>query len=1112
MLNLDGTTMLDPISGSPIPTYTNDHIMSFARAWTAFDFQSARGNIEMYENSENLIDPMQIIPDWRDVFPKINLSNGYIGDAYPLCVDMPNQFFLRKGARYRLLGSSTMLELQSNEPPNINAPMKSFPLTIRSKLYTKLCNPKRKEGSECRLQSEVILDENIDCDGLECEVDTLRLVKVTDTVYFEYVDPPCVRLAVYEDAKKVSNSKNTEVMCADPKAIAASEACCMANNNISNARNCNYVGERLSFDLAIDKCNSIGQSLCAFTVMKSCSSDCCLSNKNYFWQDASCTIQVKIDKAGYVALVLQPENTDEESVHADFQTNSKLFFPVHWSEGFPSVTNECGTNVCELLDDACLCNVKIIETSVFDSIPGDEEEIVSQLHVGSFSPDSFNSDAPRFMARKRRHKGIKAHLHQRSSYDKSTIFEVKADGNDVKYFRNIRSDVIIVDLNGKATEFSFRNPPHFMNMAEPEKRDAQYETDAVLNDYFYHPNTAPFLAKYFIQRFGFSNPSPRYIKEVATAFANGLYGGGFGSGQYGDLGAMVAAIILDREARSRVATLDPTFGSLREPILKLMGYMRSMELIASEKYPDIRLKDITSRIGQMAHEIDSVFSFFEQDYAVGPIKDLSLVAPEGRRYDTNTIIGLLNGLYSLTKYGLTQCNEGFAFEIPNINCKSMKEGDYRNSQAKLNYKPSEPRNAKKVVDDLASILTAGRLNKQSRLIIENEYSRASDNDSGLRLAQELIISSPEFHSTSKIKFSGKAREKRLERDTNTKKDFKSFVYLFLGGGADSFNVLIPHSGCKDKDLYAEYSLVRGTVAIPKESLLTISAKGSSQVCNTFGIHPSLSVLHSLYQDGDAIFLANTGVLFEPVTKDNWRKKTRTQLFAHNVQNRDTQQVDVYQEIGGTGVVGRMADALTNLGYNTGSFALADDKKSLVGEPLQSPAIYDLNEKVLKAFSAQFSNSRFNMVVGKINNATDIESGIFGKTWSQLLDQSLTQMRDLVDGTKNVNVSESFPNNGIGNQLKIVSSAIQARDTLKTNRQFFMARQEGFDSHANYDNLNRNFAQINEALSSFVKEMKSLGVWDNVLILVGSEFSRTLTPNSNGGTDHGWGKFCFRALI
>ena len=69
--------------------------MSFAKAWTGFDAQERRGNLE--RASDNQLDPMRIEAPWRDRFPKTNLYGGYIGDFFPLCVDFAEKMFLRKG-------------------------------------------------------------------------------------------------------------------------------------------------------------------------------------------------------------------------------------------------------------------------------------------------------------------------------------------------------------------------------------------------------------------------------------------------------------------------------------------------------------------------------------------------------------------------------------------------------------------------------------------------------------------------------------------------------------------------------------------------------------------------------------------------------------------------------------------------------------------------------------------------------------------------------------------------------------------------------------------------------------------------------------------------------
>ena len=69
VLNDDGTPVIDPQTGKPFETYTNDDIETFARAWAGFDRQGVRGNYEETRrgSTDNMLDPMRIRPEWRDV-------------------------------------------------------------------------------------------------------------------------------------------------------------------------------------------------------------------------------------------------------------------------------------------------------------------------------------------------------------------------------------------------------------------------------------------------------------------------------------------------------------------------------------------------------------------------------------------------------------------------------------------------------------------------------------------------------------------------------------------------------------------------------------------------------------------------------------------------------------------------------------------------------------------------------------------------------------------------------------------------------------------------------------------------------------------------------------
>lgn len=146
------------------------------------------------------------------------------------------------------------------------------------------------------------------------------------------------------------------------------------------------------------------------------------------------------------------------------------------------------------------------------------------------------------------------------------------------------------------------------------------------------------MAHRFIQRFGFSNPSPRFIYSVGAAFRSGVYetidesgrATVFGVGAYGDLTAMIAAILLDQETRSVVLDKDPAHGSVLEPFLKFVRVLRSLEFEAQPSYPYIRLgMDLQDSIGQQCHKLPSVFSFFLPEHV-----------PSGKIFDAIVAIAL----------------------------------------------------------------------------------------------------------------------------------------------------------------------------------------------------------------------------------------------------------------------------------------------------------------------------------------------------------------------------------------------------------------------------------------------------------------------------------------
>lgn len=105
------------------------------------------------------------------------------------------------------------------------------------------------------------------------------------------------------------------------------------------------------------------------------------------------------------------------------------------------------------------------------------------------------------------------------------------------------------------------------------------------------------------------------VERVATAYKNGYYEGGgktFGTGRFSDLNAVVAATLLDPEATSWTLDADPAYGGLKEPIIKVLQAMRSMDYRQSPHDRNIypKLHNMNFKVGQMVHESPDQFSFF----------------------------------------------------------------------------------------------------------------------------------------------------------------------------------------------------------------------------------------------------------------------------------------------------------------------------------------------------------------------------------------------------------------------------------------------------------------------------------------------------------------------
>ena len=167
----------------------------------------------------------------------------------------------------------------------------------------------------------------------------------------------------------------------------------------------------------------------------------------------------------------------------------------------------------------------------------------------------------------------------------------------------------------------------------PAGQSAENDLSGALDNIFAQPSLPPFVCKQLIQHLVSSNPSSAYVKRVADVFTSGTFSGGgvtIGSGQRGDMQAVIAAILLDSEARrgDSTATANPGDGHLREPVLYIANILRAFGATTDGAAP----ANSASSMSQSVMDSPSVFNFFPPDYGIpgtnllGPEFDLETTA------------------------------------------------------------------------------------------------------------------------------------------------------------------------------------------------------------------------------------------------------------------------------------------------------------------------------------------------------------------------------------------------------------------------------------------------------------------------------------------------------
>ena len=343
-------------------------------------------------------------------------------------------------------------------------------------------------------------------------------------------------------------------------------------------------------------------------------------------------------------------------------------------------------------------------------------------------------------------------------------------------------------------------------------------------------------------------------------------------------------------------------------------------------------------------------------------------------------------------------------------------------------------------------------------------------------------------------------------------DYKALVCLFMFGGNDSYNMLVPRSTPE----YNAYAASRQNLALQQTNLLPINPLTPDGA--QYGLHPSMTGMQTLFEQGRAAFVANMGPLVEPTTKDQYFNQSvllPPQLFSHNDQQDQWHSLKG-ATVSNTGWAGRIADLIRT---NVANQQLATNV-SLFGSSLFQSAdetiAYVMGNNGPVPFTGFSSSGDPNdlffqqrLAFERVLNAE--YDTIYERGYADVQRRAVETI-DLVQGALDdpgrQQVTTVFPQSQLGNQLRTVAEMIAARDTLQMERQIFFVATGGFDTHDDQVLLQPGLlGGISDAVAAFYDATIELGVSNAVTTFSMSDFGRTLTSNGDG-SDHGWGGHSF----
>lgn len=337
-------------------------------------------------------------------------------------------------------------------------------------------------------------------------------------------------------------------------------------------------------------------------------------------------------------------------------------------------------------------------------------------------------------------------------------------------------------------------------------------------------------------------------------------------------------------------------------------------------------------------------------------------------------------------------------------------------------------------------------------------------------------------------------------------DYKALVCIFLYGGNDTNNMIVPI----DSAGYENYAKLRSTLALSQAQLLPLAVSGNTPA---YGLHPALPGLQSLWNSGNLAIVANVGTLVQPLTKSQYLLTTTAKpesLFSHIDQQHQWQASISNTSSSNTGWGGRLSEQLAGLNVNASvppMISTGGNNLFVTGAASQALVIPTSGSFGLNGYTNSSADAARRSALAQLLNidqqfdlvkaAENVMSGAL--TSSATLNPILTTTDATLTGRFG-GLTSNF-----AKQLLAIAKVIEARGSLGARRQVFLATLGSFDTHT--DELNRQqtlLAELDAGLTAFHAAMGDIGAGSSVTSFTLSDFSRTFLPNTGGGTDHAWG--------